>query len=151
MFQYPRWTYFPMFSLGLSSSFGDFPISSAYTVNVSYVTSSMKISPNNSGNGTQWKTANQSDTLWSKETIYYVPRTQMTSIFKGQPPKTRPKLQSKQGSFGFQVYLIVQFLVVSKYRSFKFSSPRNFVNSQRLLFQLRRFRTLSRFMTLPLV
>ena len=28
----------------------------------------------------------------------------MTSIFEGRgPPKTRPKLQSKQGSFGFQV------------------------------------------------
>ncbi len=26
------------------------------------------------------------------------PGTQMTSIFEGQPPKTRPKLQSKQGS-----------------------------------------------------
>ena len=30
----------------------------------------------------------------------------MTSIFEGQPPKTRPKLQSKQGSFGFQVHYI---------------------------------------------
>ena len=29
----------------------------------------------------------------------------MTSICEGQPPKTRPKFQSKQGSFGFQVYL----------------------------------------------
>ena len=32
-----------------------------------------------------------------------LPGTQMTSIFEGQPPKTRPKFQSKQGSFGFQV------------------------------------------------
>ena len=31
----------------------------------------------------------------------YIPRTQLTSIFEGQPSKTRPKLQSKQGSFGF--------------------------------------------------
>ena len=30
------------------------------------------------------------------------PGTPMTSIFEGQPPKTRPKLQPKQGSFGFQ-------------------------------------------------
>ena len=35
----------------------------------------------------------------------YIPGTQMTSIFEGQPSKTRPKLQSKQGSFGFQVYI----------------------------------------------
>ena len=36
----------------------------------------------------------------------YIPGTQMTSIFEGQPPKTRPKFQSKQGApFGFQVYL----------------------------------------------
>ena len=29
----------------------------------------------------------------------------MTSIFEGQPPKTRPKFQSKQGApFRFQVY-----------------------------------------------
>ena len=34
----------------------------------------------------------------------YLPRTQLTSIFEGQPSKTRPKLQSKQGSFGFQVW-----------------------------------------------
>ena len=27
------------------------------------------------------------------------PRTQLASIFEGQPPKIRPKLQSKQGSF----------------------------------------------------
>ena len=26
----------------------------------------------------------------------------MTSIFEGQPAKTRPNFQSKQGSFGFQ-------------------------------------------------
>ena len=36
----------------------------------------------------------------------YIPGTQMTSVFEGQPPKTRPKLQSKQGApFGFQVWL----------------------------------------------
>ncbi len=29
----------------------------------------------------------------------YIPRTQLASIFEGQPSKTRPKLQSKQGSF----------------------------------------------------
>ena len=39
-----------------------------------------------------------------------IPGTQMTSIFKGQPPKTRPKLQSKQGSFGFQVYILILYL-----------------------------------------
>ncbi len=32
-----------------------------------------------------------------------IPGTQMTSIFEGQPPKTRPKFQSKKRSFGFQV------------------------------------------------
>ena len=37
---------------------------------------------------------------------YYVPGTQTTSIFKGQPPKTRPNIQSKQGApFGFQVFI----------------------------------------------
>ena len=30
-----------------------------------------------------------------------------TSLFEGQPPKTRPKFQSKQGSFGFQVILLM--------------------------------------------
>ena len=37
----------------------------------------------------------------------YMPGTQMTSIFEGtQPPKTRPKLQPKQGApFGFQMYI----------------------------------------------
>ena len=35
-----------------------------------------------------------------------IPGTKMTSIFEGQPPKTRPKLQPKQGApFGFQVYI----------------------------------------------
>ena len=29
----------------------------------------------------------------------------MTSIFEGQPPKTRPWNQSKQGTFGFQEYI----------------------------------------------
>ena len=45
-------------------------------------------------------------------TIVIVPYiTQMTPIFEGQPPKTRPKLQSKQGSFGFFVYnQLVKFL-----------------------------------------
>ena len=35
---------------------------------------------------------------------------QMTSMFEGQPPKTRPKFQSKQGSFGFQVYIYIHIL-----------------------------------------
>ena len=30
-----------------------------------------------------------------------LPGASMTSIFEGQPPKTRPKLQPKQGSFGY--------------------------------------------------
>ena len=34
-----------------------------------------------------------------------VPGTCLSSILGLQPPKTRPKLQSKQGSFGFQVYI----------------------------------------------
>ena len=38
--------------------------------------------------------------------IYFIPGTQMTSIFAGQPSKTRPKFQSKQGSFGFQVHIM---------------------------------------------
>ncbi len=29
----------------------------------------------------------------------------MTSIFEGQPLKTRPKFQAKEGSFGLQVYI----------------------------------------------
>ncbi len=34
----------------------------------------------------------------------------MTSIFEGQPPKTRPKFQSKQGApFGFQVYIYIAY------------------------------------------
>ena len=34
--------------------------------------------------------------------LEYVPGTQMTSIFEGQPSKTRPELQAKQGApFGF--------------------------------------------------
>ena len=32
-----------------------------------------------------------------------------TSIFEGQAPKTRPKFQSKPGSFGFQVLKMVIF------------------------------------------
>ena len=37
--------------------------------------------------------------------LQWVPGTQTTSIFEGQPPKTRPKFQPKQGaSFRFQVY-----------------------------------------------
>ena len=43
----------------------------------------------------------------------YIPGTQMTSIFEGQPPKTRPKLQSKQGSVGFQVYICNSALISS--------------------------------------
>ena len=31
----------------------------------------------------------------------HLPRTPMTSILKVNPPKTRPKFQSKRGSFGF--------------------------------------------------
>ena len=34
---------------------------------------------------------------------FKLPGTEMTFIFEGQPPKTRPKLQPKQGSFGSQV------------------------------------------------
>ena len=34
----------------------------------------------------------------------------MTSIFEGQPPKTRPTFQSKQGSFGFKVVRITPIL-----------------------------------------
>ena len=38
----------------------------------------------------------------------YIPRTQLTFIFGGQPSKTRPELQSKQGApFGFQVYIYI--------------------------------------------
>ena len=38
----------------------------------------------------------------------YIPGTPMTSIFEGQPTKTKPKLQSKQGSpFGFWVHTYV--------------------------------------------
>ncbi len=39
----------------------------------------------------------------------------MTSFFKGQPPKTRPKLQSKQGSFGFQVYIYIYVYIYILY------------------------------------
>ena len=36
----------------------------------------------------------------------------MTSIFEGtQPHKTRPKLQPKQGSFGFQVYIRIYIII----------------------------------------
>ena len=41
------------------------------------------------------------------DTHMYIPGTQMTFIFEGQPPKTRPKLQLKQGSFRFQVYICI--------------------------------------------
>ena len=34
----------------------------------------------------------------------------MTSIFEGQPLKTRPKLQAKEGSFGFQDYIYCMFI-----------------------------------------
>ena len=40
----------------------------------------------------------------------------MTSIFESRPPKTRPKLQPKQGSFGFQVYV---------YKNISYSHVRN--------------------------
>ena len=40
---------------------------------------------------------------------YLLPGTQMTSIFEGQAPTTRPKFQSKPGSFGFQVLKMVIF------------------------------------------
>ena len=44
-----------------------------------------------------------------KDAGLYIPGTPMTSIFEGQPPKTRPKLQSKQGApFGFQVEIGVE-------------------------------------------
>ncbi len=39
----------------------------------------------------------------------------MTSIFEGQPPKTRPKLQPKQGSFGFQVYIQTGIIQIRSY------------------------------------
>ena len=44
---------------------------------------------------------------WEGGRVYiYIPRTQLTFIFGGQPSKTRPELQSKQGApFGFQVYI----------------------------------------------
>ena len=32
--------------------------------------------------------------------LFYIPGTQKTSIFEGQPPKTRPKFQSKKGQLG---------------------------------------------------
>ena len=39
-----------------------------------------------------------------REHYKYIPGTQMTSIFEGQPLKTRPKFQLNQGApFGFQV------------------------------------------------
>ena len=44
-----------------------------------------------------------------KDAGLYIPGTPMTSIFEGQPPKTRPKLLSKQGApFGFQVEIGVE-------------------------------------------
>ena len=45
----------------------------------------------------------------------YIPRTQMTSVFEGtQPPKRRPKLQSKQGApFRFQVYIDPERVLVA--------------------------------------
>ena len=40
---------------------------------------------------------------------YLLPGTQITSLFEGQAPKTRPTFQSKPGSFGFQVLKMVIF------------------------------------------
>ena len=37
----------------------------------------------------------------------------MTSGFEGQPPKTMPKYQSKQGSFRFQVFVDINQMLVS--------------------------------------
>ena len=34
-----------------------------------------------------------------------MPRTHLTSIFEGQPPKTRPKFQSKQGPSVMPVFV----------------------------------------------
>ena len=55
----------------------------------------------------------------------------MTSIFEGtQPPKTRPKLQSKQGSFGIYIYIYnisgrrANFLPAGRRARGVFSRPR---------------------------
>ena len=37
--------------------------------------------------------------LLMRSAILDIPETSMTSIFEGQPPKTRPKLKPKQGSW----------------------------------------------------
>ena len=42
--------------------------------------------------------------------IEYIPGTQMTSIFEGQPHMIRPKFHSKQGFFGFQVCIYIYIL-----------------------------------------
>ena len=48
--------------------------------------------------------------LMKQSPYIYIPGTQMTSIFEGQPPKARPNFQSKQGApFGFQVFIWVVF------------------------------------------
>ena len=41
----------------------------------------------------------------------YIPRAPTTSIFEGQPPKTRPKFQPKPGSFGFQVCIYIIYSI----------------------------------------
>ena len=42
----------------------------------------------------------------SEDNMYiYIPGTCLSSILGVEPSKTRPKLQAKQGSFGFQVYI----------------------------------------------
>ena len=45
------------------------------------------------------------------ERDYVLNLAQMTSIFEGQPLKTKPKLQAKQGSFGFQVYIYISMYI----------------------------------------
>ena len=41
----------------------------------------------------------------------YIPRAPTTSIVEGQPPKTRPWKQSRQGSFGFQVCIYIYIYI----------------------------------------
>ena len=45
-----------------------------------------------------------------------IPGTQMTSVFEGQAPKTRPKFQSKQGSVGFQVKYEIRYISLSYWK-----------------------------------
>ena len=41
---------------------------------------------------------------------YYIPGTSLSSILGFNPPKQGP-FQSKQGSFGFQVYIYIYLLI----------------------------------------